>query len=112
MSDSLPVRTAILTDLHANREAVEAVLEHAQDQRMPTAYALLGDFVGYGADPGWVVDRVRAWCAEGAWRCRATTTWPPCAAPSPDMRPEPRTGDRLDAPQLDAAQLDFLASCR
>ena len=31
-------------------------------------YALLGDFVGYGADPGWVVDRVRELVARGPWR--------------------------------------------
>ena len=47
------MKTAILTDLHANREAVQAVLEHAADQQAQD-YALLGDFVGYGADPGWV----------------------------------------------------------
>ena len=59
------MRLAILTDLHANREAVEAVFEHATSQHVDR-YALLGDFVGYGADPGWVVDRAREHVKRGA----------------------------------------------
>src|SRR5947208_520172 len=38
-------KIAVITDLHANREAVEAVLSHARAQGV-TSYALLGDFVG------------------------------------------------------------------
>jgi len=52
------VRIALLTDLHANREAFAACLEHAE-RALPDRYAFLGDFVGYGADPGWVVDTSR-----------------------------------------------------
>jgi len=57
---------AILTDLHSNREAVEAVLEHAASQGV-TSYAFLGDLVGYGADPGWVVDTVMSYAERGAF---------------------------------------------
>lgn len=59
------VPTAILTDLHANREAMEACLEHARAAGA-TRFAVLGDLVGYGADPGWVVDAVRALAEAGA----------------------------------------------
>ena len=59
------MKIALITDLHANREAVEAVLAHAQSQSV-ARYAFLGDFVGYGADPGWVVDTVREFVAQGA----------------------------------------------
>ncbi|MDL2338960.1 MAG: metallophosphoesterase family protein [Pseudomonadota bacterium] len=59
------MKLALITDLHANREAVEAVLEHAALQGVDR-YALLGDFVGYGADPGWVVDQVRTLVKAGA----------------------------------------------
>lgn len=59
------MKLALITDLHANREAVEAVLEHAATQGADR-YALLGDFVGYGADPGWVVDKVRSLVDAGA----------------------------------------------
>jgi diadenosine tetraphosphatase ApaH/serine/threonine PP2A family protein phosphatase len=49
------VRYLILSDLHANLQALEAVLADATG-----AYdrvLVLGDLVGYGADPGPVVDR-------------------------------------------------------
>jgi predicted phosphodiesterase len=49
------VRLALLTDLHANREAVSACLAHAEQQGADQ-FAFTGDFVGYGADPAWVVD--------------------------------------------------------
>jgi diadenosine tetraphosphatase ApaH/serine/threonine PP2A family protein phosphatase len=56
---------AVMTDLHANREALTACLEHAQ-QRHAEQYAFLGDLVGYGADPGWVVDTVMDHVQRGA----------------------------------------------
>ena len=47
----------ILSDIHANLEALDAVLAAAGDYD----HALvLGDLVGYGADPNEVVARVRA----------------------------------------------------
>ena len=47
----------IISDIHANLEALEAVLAAAG----PYDHALvLGDLVGYGADPGGVIARVRA----------------------------------------------------
>jgi diadenosine tetraphosphatase ApaH/serine/threonine PP2A family protein phosphatase len=55
------VRYLILSDLHSNREALEAV---ARDVKGSYAQALCcGDLVGYGADPNAVVDWVRANCA-------------------------------------------------
>ena len=59
------MRMALLTDGHANREAMEAVLDRAAAQRIDR-YALLGDFVGYDAEPAWVVDTVRRLVAGGA----------------------------------------------
>ena len=60
-----PMRLALLTDLHANLEALEAVLEHAS-RRGTEQLAFLGNLVGYGADPGPVVNRVQAAVATGA----------------------------------------------
>ena len=58
------MRIAVLTDIHANREAFEACV--AQARRHGAAHwVFLGDFVGYGADPQAVVDGVRALLAEG-----------------------------------------------
>jgi len=59
------LRRAILSDIHANREALDACLAHARSKRAD-AYALLGDFVGYGADAAAVVDRVMRLAADGA----------------------------------------------
>lgn len=101
------MKTAILTDLHANREALEAVLEHAARQGAER-YALLGDFVGYGADPGWVVDRVRALVDEGAVAVQGNHDQATVQGPSPDMRPEPREAIAWTRAQLNEAQLDFL----
>jgi len=52
------VRIGILSDIHSNADALEAVLEHAQGQGID-AWWCLGDVVGYGAEPDRVVDRIR-----------------------------------------------------
>ena len=56
---------AIFTDIHGNREAFEACLAHARRQSIDR-YVFLGDYVGYGADPGFVVDTVKDLVAHGA----------------------------------------------
>jgi diadenosine tetraphosphatase ApaH/serine/threonine PP2A family protein phosphatase len=51
------LRYLVISDVHANLEALDAVLAAAG----PYDHALvLGDLVGYGADPNAVIDRVRA----------------------------------------------------
>ena len=52
------MRFAIFSDIHANWEALEAVLQDAQD-RGATSYVCLGDVVGYNANPHECVERVR-----------------------------------------------------
>ncbi len=59
------MRIGLLADLHANREAVEACLEVLGDAGC-TRWVFLGDYVGYGADPAWVVDCVREHVRTGA----------------------------------------------
>lgn len=53
------MRYAIFGDVHANLEALEAVLEDAQNQGA-THHVCLGDLVGYNADPETCLERVRA----------------------------------------------------
>ena len=53
------MRYLILTDIHANLEALETCLSDAKP-RGYDATLFLGDLVGYGADPNAVVDIVRA----------------------------------------------------
>lgn len=50
------MRYLILSDIHGNLEALEAVLASAVRYNQ---VLLLGDYVGYGADPNAVIDRVR-----------------------------------------------------
>jgi len=52
------VRYLILSDIHANREALEAVLADAASRSWDRAL-LLGDVIGYGADPDAVIDMLR-----------------------------------------------------
>jgi diadenosine tetraphosphatase ApaH/serine/threonine PP2A family protein phosphatase len=56
---------AILSDIHANREAFEAVLA-AAEAAGAGRFVLLGDTVGYGADPEWCTERAMALAANGA----------------------------------------------
>jgi predicted phosphodiesterase len=52
------MRYFVLTDIHANLEALEACVADA-DARGYDAALVLGDLVGYGADPNAVIDRVQ-----------------------------------------------------
>ena len=103
------MKCAYLTDLHANREAVEAVLDHARSQGAQR-WVLLGDFVGYGADPAWVVDRVREMVCDGAVAVLGNHDQAVVRGAGPNMRPDARHVIEWTRRQLDASQLDFLAS--
>jgi diadenosine tetraphosphatase ApaH/serine/threonine PP2A family protein phosphatase len=59
------MRLALLSDIHANLRALEACLAHARAQGA-TRIALLGDLVGYGAEPGEVVDLAMSLAQSGA----------------------------------------------
>ncbi|MBC5763254.1 metallophosphoesterase family protein [Ramlibacter albus] len=59
------MKLALLSDLHANLRAVQACVAHARDAGA-TQFAVLGDIVGYGAEPGAVVDEVMQLAAQGA----------------------------------------------
>jgi predicted phosphodiesterase len=52
------VRVAIVSDIHANRQALEAVLEQIRAAECDAVWCL-GDVVGYGADPDACTDLVR-----------------------------------------------------
>jgi diadenosine tetraphosphatase ApaH/serine/threonine PP2A family protein phosphatase len=55
------MRTAILTDIHANLEALTACIAAAEAQGVDR-FVCLGDTVGYGADPNAACDIVRKKC--------------------------------------------------
>ena len=45
------MRITIITDVHANLEALETVLRHAEEAKALDEVWCLGDTVGYGPDP-------------------------------------------------------------
>ena len=63
--DHRRVKLALLSDLHANRRALDACLAHARAAGA-TRFAFLGDLVGYGAEPVDVVSTVMALAGQGA----------------------------------------------
>ncbi len=52
------MRFAVLSDIHSNLEALEAVLADARSERCEE-FVCLGDIVGYNADPSACVQRIR-----------------------------------------------------
>ncbi|NNF58564.1 MAG: metallophosphoesterase family protein [Rhodothermaceae bacterium] len=55
------MRLAVLSDIHANLEALTTALRLAEEHGADTVVCL-GDVVGYGPDPGPCIDLVRAHC--------------------------------------------------
>ena len=53
------MRYLILSDIHSNREALTAVLRFVRRKRFDRT-VVLGDLVGYGAEPNPIVDMVRS----------------------------------------------------
>ncbi|CAD5374508.1 Metallophosphoesterase [Rubrivivax sp. A210] len=103
------MRIAVITDLHANREAVEAVMDHAQGQGI-TRHAFVGDFVGYGADPAWVVDMVAERVRGGDLAVQGNHDMAVVRGASPTMRLDAKRVVEWTRAQLDEAQLAFLAN--
>jgi len=56
------MRSLVISDLHANEEALSAVLRRVETEKIDRLICL-GDFVGYGARPNEVVDRIRSFPA-------------------------------------------------
>jgi diadenosine tetraphosphatase ApaH/serine/threonine PP2A family protein phosphatase len=103
------MKLALVTDLHANREAVEAVMAHAASQGAER-YAFLGDFVGYGAEPGWVVDFIIQHVKHGAVAVVGNHDAAVVKGPTPTMVPQAREVVAWTRSQLDDKQLAFLES--
>lgn len=59
------MRIAVLADIHANREALDAVRE-AVATEAPDAIVIAGDIVGYGPDPAYAVEIAAQYAASGA----------------------------------------------
>lgn len=100
------MRIGLLADLHANREALEACVAALQAQGC-RHWVFLGDLVGYGADPGWVVDHVRARVEEGAVAVLGNHDQA-VFSPSDAMNPDAQAAIDWTRDRLDASQAAFL----
>ncbi len=56
------MKYAIISDIHGNREALDAVLAEIESQECEEIICL-GDIVGYGAEPGYCLDKIREVCS-------------------------------------------------
>lgn len=102
------VKLALLSDIHANVQAFDACVADAH-ARGATQFAFLGDFVGYGADPCAIVQRVMAMVADGAWAIKGNHDEMACHPPPP--KASPAIGEMTAAwthAQLGADELAFL----
>lgn len=63
------MRSAIITDIHANRAAFEAVLADIATRQIDRLI-FLGDYVGNGPDIDWVMDKVQDLVSLGALAVR------------------------------------------
>jgi diadenosine tetraphosphatase ApaH/serine/threonine PP2A family protein phosphatase len=101
-----PVKLALLSDLHANRQALQACLADAR-ARGASQYAFLGDLVGYGGEPGAVLDTVMEMAAQGAWVVRGNHDDAALAPLAGSARAD-HAGAAWTATQLTAAHRQFL----
>jgi len=102
------MRLALLSDIHANLQALDACLAHAQGQGAQQL-AFLGDLVGYGGDPAAVVQRIMTLAGEGALVLRGNHD-EMAVRPPQDVRTMGDSTARWTHAQLDERQLGFLAT--
>lgn len=101
------MKLALLSDLHANRHALQACLADART-RDASQYAFLGDLVGYGGEPGAVLDTVMEMASRGAWVLRGNHD-DAALAPLANSGRADHAGAVWTAGKLTTAQRDFLA---
>jgi diadenosine tetraphosphatase ApaH/serine/threonine PP2A family protein phosphatase len=104
------MKLALIADVHANLEGLRACLDHAAS-RGADRHAFLGDLVGYGADPGPVVDLVRWHVERGALAVKGNHDQ--AAVEAGDAVRMRRAAERVidwTRAHLDPAQREFLAA--
>lgn len=102
------MKLALLSDLHANERALRACLAHAREAGAQQ-FAVLGDLVGYGAEPAAVVDEVMALARQGAVVLRGNHDQAAVAPPA-EVRNLEGAGAAWTHGQLSPAQRDWLAA--
>lgn len=102
------MRIAIMSDIHANREAFETCLD-AADTAGADRLVILGDIVGYGADPEWCVARLRQLIEAGATALRGNHD-DAILKSTQSMNPNARLAIEWTRNQLSADDRAFLGS--
>jgi len=101
------MRIAVITDIHGNFEALRACLQQARREGAER-FALLGDFVGYGAAPVAVVETVAELHAAGAIVVRGNHEQAVISTPE-GFNPQARESAEWTRHQLGPDALAFLA---
>jgi len=102
------LRLAILADIHGNLEAFRACLEHAR-ARGAERVVLLGDLVGYGADPEAVLALAMEEVAAGAFALLGNHDEAAAGGRCPGMNDVAAAAIAWTHRRLDAVQRRFLA---
>jgi diadenosine tetraphosphatase ApaH/serine/threonine PP2A family protein phosphatase len=98
---------ALFADIHANRQAFAACLDDAR-AKGAARFVLLGDYVGYGADPEWSVETVMALVGDGAYAVRGNHDHA-VSETREGMNAEATIAIAWTRGELDKAARDFLA---
>jgi diadenosine tetraphosphatase ApaH/serine/threonine PP2A family protein phosphatase len=99
---------ALFADIHANREAFEACLSAAETAGANHS-VILGDIVGYGADPEWCTARAMEMLEAGHVVIRGNHDQA-VSDPDPDMNNDARQALAWTANQLGQQERAFLKS--
>jgi diadenosine tetraphosphatase ApaH/serine/threonine PP2A family protein phosphatase len=101
------MRIALLTDVHGNREAFDAC--RAEALRLGAEkFVYLGDFVGYGGDPAYIIDRVAEDFSRGALAVMGNHDLAVVNGPTSYMRETAQRAIEWTLKQLSAPQVAFL----
>lgn len=102
------MKLALISDVHANRQALAACLAHARAQGA-TRVAFLGDLVGYGGEPTAVLEQVMQEVAQGAWAVQGNHD-AIAVAPPEQVTHVGAQGAQWTHDQLSPAQRQFLGA--
>jgi diadenosine tetraphosphatase ApaH/serine/threonine PP2A family protein phosphatase len=103
------MRLALIADVHSNLEALHACVRDARAHGVD-ALAFLGDLVGYGADPGPVLDAIREEAERGAFVVRGNHDEAAVRGPSEYMDPAAAAAIAWTRARLGPDHLAYLAA--
>ena len=99
------MKLAVLSDIHANREALERVLEDL-DAVQPDHIVCLGDCIGYGPDPQAVIETLRSRDIPSLIGNHELAALDPSHLSW--FNPRARRSLELTLPKLSTASMDFI----